>query len=106
MTIIQPNKNTNRSTIAIAVISTAIVATFIMGVVVYADTVNMKHEISLKEKSIEEVKLKNTETQSILYKMLDAENLERLASEEGLIKDPAPKYLETKQSEWVFASQY
>ena len=68
-----------------------------MWMFVYMQTVNLRHDLANAKNHLEEIKVVNAELKDAYYNLVDADNLERLAAERGLIKDKNPQ--------WAFASQ-
>jgi len=95
MTIIQPNKNKDIKRLAIS-LSVFLVGIILMWVFVYIQTVSLRHDITEEKNRLEEMKVQNAELKGRYYGLIDADNLEKLAEERGLVKDRNPQ--------WAFVS--
>lgn len=96
MTIIQPNKHKEIKmlTVSLGAILVFLILTWIF---VYLQTVSLRHDLASAKNRLEEIKVVNAEMKDAYYNLVDADNLERLAAERGLVKDKNPQ--------WAFASQ-
>lgn len=97
MTIVRPNKNQDIQRL-ITLLGVFLIATFLIGVFVYLNTVSLKHDLSKKRQSLERLKVENAELKSRFYGLVDAGNMEQVAVELGLVQDKNPQ--------WLFASQF
>lgn len=91
MTIIQPNKYRDIRRLILA-LGSILVATFTIVVFDYIETVNLRHELSNRNESLEEMKVKNAELKNQFYSLVDAANLEKLAAEKGFVLDRNPQW--------------
>lgn len=96
MTIIQPNKYKDIKRTAFW-LGMVLVGMVFMWVFVYLQTVNLEHNIARAKNDLEELKVNNAEMKDAYYNLVDADNLELLAGERGLVKDANPQ--------WAFVSQ-
>jgi len=96
MTIIQPNRHKDAKKLMIS-LGMFLVGTILIWVLVYLQTVNLKHDLVNAKNHLEEMKVQNAELKDRYYGLVDADNLEELALERGLIKDKNPQ--------WAFVSQ-
>ena len=96
MTIIQPNRHKDVKRLVVS-LGMFLVATILMWMFVYLQTVSLKHDLASTKNSLEEMKVENAELKDRYYGFVDAGNLEELAIERGLVKDKNPQ--------WAFASQ-
>jgi len=96
MTIIQPNKHKDIKRLTVS-LSIFLVGTILMWMFVYLQTVNLKHDLANAKNHLEEMKVENAELKDRYYDFVDANNLEELAVERGLVKDKNPQ--------WAFVSQ-
>ena len=96
MTIIQPNKHQDIKRLAVS-LGAVLVVLVLMWMFVYMQTVNLRHDLANAKNHLEEIKVVNAELKDAYYNLVDADNLERLAAERGLVKDKNPQ--------WAFASQ-
>jgi len=96
MTIIQPNKYKDVKKLTIS-LSMFLVGTILMWMFVYLQTVNVRHDLASSKERLEEMKVENAELKDRYYGLVDADNLEKLAEERGLVKDKNPQ--------WAFVSQ-
>ena len=95
MTIIQPNKHKDIKRLSI-LLGILLVGALSMWVFVYIETVNLNHNIAKAKNDIENIKVENADLKDRYYGLVDADNLEKLAAERGLVKDKNPQ--------WAFAS--
>ncbi len=91
MTIIQPNKYRDIRRLILA-LGSILIATFTIVVFDYIETVNLRHELSNRNESLEEMKVKNAELKNQFYSLVDAANLEKLAAEKGFVLDRNPQW--------------
>jgi cell division protein FtsB len=91
MTIVQPNRNQDIKRL-IAVLSSFLVAYFLMSVFIYLQTVNLKHDLAKQRKALDDLKVENADLKNQFYSLIDVSNLERLAQERGLIQDANPQW--------------
>ncbi|MBI2013848.1 MAG: hypothetical protein HYS87_03425 [Candidatus Colwellbacteria bacterium] len=97
MTVIQPNKNKNSLKGILYLFALIFVGFLVAEIWVYSETTSLAHEIAMQGEEIEEAKLDIAEAQNALSYILSQENMERLAIDNGFIKDKNPT--------WVFASE-
>jgi len=69
-----------------------------MVLVSYVYLVETKHDLASVRSSLELMKIESAELKNQYFQLTNAESLERLAGEMGLIQDKSP--------EWVLASQF
>jgi len=96
MTIIQPNKHKDIKKLSIS-LGILLVSMLSLWVFVYLETVNLNHNIVNAKSRLESIKVENADLKDKYYGLVDADNLEKLAIERGLVKDKNPQ--------WAFASQ-
>ncbi|OGY57929.1 MAG: hypothetical protein A3E61_00035 [Candidatus Colwellbacteria bacterium RIFCSPHIGHO2_12_FULL_43_12] len=97
MTVIQPNK-IKSLTHLIFIFGFILVFMASLSVVFYSRTVSLRHDMATAQKEIDDMKVKNAELKNSFYSLVDSGELEKLATEKGLINDKNPQ--------WEFASQY
>ena len=98
MTVLQPNR-TNRNIVYLFFgLGLLIFLGIAAAVAVYSQTVTLKHDIIGLSSELDQAKLKNAELKNNFYKLTDQENLDKVATDRGLIQDKNPK--------WLFASQF
>ena len=73
-------------------------------IVLYNQTVDIRHSISAANASYEKLQASNAELKDGVLKLFLNENFERLAEDRNLIIDKKPQYLRAN-TQWVFASQ-
>lgn len=61
-------------------------------------TVSLKHDLAKKRNTLENLKVENADLKNNFYNTIDANNLEKLAGELGLVQDKNPQ--------WAFASRF
>ena len=93
MTIIEPNKN-QYNNYEIFYLLTFILITAILSIHFYNLNVNLKYQISLREKAIQTLESANADFRNELYKTLDEKNLSALIFKQNLIPDKNPDYFE------------
>src|SRR3989344_1139582 len=96
MTIIQPNKHKDIKKLSIS-LGILLVSMLSLWVFVYLETVNLNHNIVNAKSRLESIKVENADLKDKYYGLVDADNLEKLAIERGLVKDKNPQ--------WAFESQ-
>ena len=97
MTIVQPKKEMDlRKCGALCVTGVVLM----LGVVLlsYLSLVGLRHDIANTRETLEELKVANAELKNSYYAFTSNENLEKLATELGLVKDRTPQ--------WALASQF
>ncbi|MBI2506794.1 MAG: hypothetical protein HYY99_01825 [Candidatus Colwellbacteria bacterium] len=97
MTIIRPNRNEDIRRL-ITLLSTGLIIVFLTGVFLYMQTVSLKHDLAKKRNTLENLKVENADLKNNFYNTIDANNLEKLAGELGLVQDKNPQ--------WAFASRF
>ena len=95
MTIIQPNKHRDIKRLSVS-LGVLLVGALSMLVFVYIETVNLNHNITDAKNRLESIKVDNADLKDEYYGLVDADNLEELAAERGLVKDKNPQ--------WAFVS--
>ncbi|HOF50413.1 MAG TPA: hypothetical protein PLH22_01905 [Candidatus Colwellbacteria bacterium] len=95
MTIIQPNQNKNplRKLNVFLVVALFVCVGISIGLCSKAES--FRYEAQKLEKEIDQAKLANAELKGKIMTAVDAENLDLMASEKGLVEDKNPQ--------WVFA---
>ena len=96
MTIVQPNKDSNVRKCCMHALF-GIGAMIVVVLLSYLSLVGLRHDLAQSRDGIERLKVENAELKNDYYQIVSTENLEKLASERGLVKDKSP--------EWVLASQ-
>ena len=95
MTIIQPNKHKDIKKLSTS-LGILLVGVVSMWVFVYLETVNLKHDMANAKNRLDNIKVENADLKDKYYGLVDADNLEKLAMEHGLVKDKNPQ--------WAFVS--
>lgn len=93
MTIIEPTKNKYYSREFLYLIGLILIVT-ILNIYFYNLNVNLKYQISIHEKSLQQLDAANAEIRNQLYQMLDSKNLVSLIQEHNLVSDKNPDYFE------------
>jgi hypothetical protein len=62
-------------------------------VLLYTQTVNLRHEITASKQELEELREANAEYRSDLFAALDAERLSAVALELGFVRESSPRYI-------------
>src|SRR3990167_6829516 len=97
MTVIQPNKNESLTHLMF-IFGFILVLVAFLCVVLYSRTVSLRHDIAAVQADINDMKVKNAELKNSFYSLVDSGQLEKLATEKGLVNDKNPQ--------WEFASQF
>lgn len=95
MTIIQPNRYEDMKRL-VTFLGVALIGVLLVMVVLYIQTVDLRHDLDRKRNALEEIKVQNADLKNSFYGLTDTGNLERLAGELGLVQDKNPQ--------WAFAS--
>ena len=94
MTTIGPQKKRGK----VQLLMLGFLGVFVMGAIVgiplYNDIVNFKHDIRDAEKRIAGLEVENAEIKNKLYETVDADRLQKSAGDLGLILEKSPGYLE------------
>lgn len=93
MTIIEPSKNHILSNSVLYFVGLLILCV-IAGIYFYNLNVNLKYEVSMNGKAIQQLESANADLRNEMYKMLDAKNLTAIIRKQNLIQDKNPDYLE------------
>ena len=96
MTIIQPNKNNQKINILVSALATTTVIAAVLGVFLYNQLINIRHEISRQEENLQKIEVANAELKNNLYQITDAKNLETSAAQNGLVLEKKPQYLKNE----------
>lgn len=91
MTIIQPHRNKLNFFASFLIIMT--LASIVLGVFVYNQSVNFKHEIKVQNSNIKNLEVQNAELKNTLYQAIDSSNLESFKADNSLVIDNAPLYV-------------
>ncbi len=68
----------------------------ISGIFLYNQLVNLRHEITSQGDNLGKAEVLSAELKNNLYAAVDVKNLEKLATENGLVIDKNPQYVETE----------
>lgn len=93
MTIIQPNKSSFKMNFLVIFVIGFIILEAILGIFAYSKSVRLSYLIKQEQKSIQHLEVENAEFKNHLYAALDFQNVEKIASELGLVKEKKPDYL-------------
>lgn len=74
-------------------------------IIIYNGTVNLEHNIAKLISESQNIQNANIELKEKILSALSGENLEKIAEEQGLVKDRNPQYFEIDQK-WVIASRF
>ena len=97
MTIFQPHK----SKINVMAISTSLIIIAVMGMAIilmfyYNQLVNLRHEISKAQDTIQKATVANIDLKNKLYAATDPKNLEKMAASGSFVLEKDPKYFNNK----------
>lgn len=93
MTIIEPNKNSLFQG-AFAYLTGALLFLVVFSIYFYNLNVNLKFQVSMQEKAIQEMEASNADMRNEMYRILDIRNLTALIQKQNLVQDKNPDYLE------------
>lgn len=93
MTIIEPSKNHILGS-SLAYFIGLLILCVIAGIYFYNLNVNLKYEVSMNSKAIQQLESTNADLRNQMYKMLDAKNLTAIIQKQNLIQDKNPDYFE------------
>ncbi|MDP1689496.1 MAG: hypothetical protein Q8L47_05240 [bacterium] len=94
MTIIRPNNHQKMLyNIILGALGAILIVLIWFGIVEYGNIVNLRHDVNLIQKNIRETELASSKLQNKAYGITDISNLEKKASELGLVKETNPQYL-------------
>lgn len=97
MTIIRPNINQKKlQNLLLGFLGFLLIALVWLGIAMYAKVVDLRHEIGVLQKNIQEAELGSIGLQNQVYSLIDLQNLEEKANELGLVKERNPEYLKTE----------
>lgn len=71
-------------------------ASAILGIFLYNQLVNLRHEITSQENNLQKAEVLSAELKNNLYAMVDTKNLQNLAAENGLVIDKTPQYVKNE----------
>jgi len=91
MTIIQPQKNKNKTGLFLLMIIIFLAAGFY--IYEYNRLVGLKYQVQVLEKNLTEAQAANADFKSQFYQLQTANNLENLVKEKGLVKEAQPLYI-------------
>ncbi|MGC8775860.1 MAG: hypothetical protein ACP5QN_00905 [Minisyncoccia bacterium] len=100
MTIIQPYKKVSIINVLILIFSILLVGSALLLVVLYNNVVNLEYKINSEKKEIKKIETEISEAKENLFNLLSAENLKKIANENGLIEEKNPEYFEINSKQW------
>ena len=68
----------------------------VVGILLYNQMVNLRHEIVSQENNLQKAEVLGAELKNNLYAAVDTKNLQRLAVQNGLVVDKAPRYVKNE----------
>jgi hypothetical protein len=95
MTIIEPQKNKYYAN-EFLYIGLLLLVAAMMSIYLYNINVNLKYQLGLQERAIQQLEVMNADLRNKLYSVLDFNNLSALIQKENLVSDKNPDYLENK----------
>jgi|SRR3989338_5723751 len=95
MTIIEPHRNTH-FTQSMLYFGMLIFLAAVSSIYFYNLNVNLKYQISLQEKTLQQLETETAEYRNLLYQILDSRNLSNFIKKQNLISDKNPDYFELK----------
>lgn len=102
MTYIQPHQSNKFFITILALFGVCLIVSVVWLVILYNQIVNLRHSISDSNSSFQKVQATNAELKDDMLSLFDDVGLQKLASEQGLVKEKKPEYQQVKQ-QWVFA---
>lgn len=94
MTIIEPNKNQYYSSEFIY-LGLMLLVLAVSSIYIYNLNVNLKYNIGLQEKAIQQLGIANADLRNKLYQNLNVDNLSGIVGKQNLISDKNPDYIES-----------
>lgn len=74
-----------------------IVIAVAIGVSLYNQLINLRHETAAQETNLQKMEVANAELKNNLYQLTDNENLPALARDKNLVLEKNPKYIRVQQ---------
>ena len=93
MTIIEPNRQRQRWNGFIAAFIITVALGSIANIVLYTQTVDLRHNISQAETDRQKRTVATAQLKDSLYQVLDTESLQQAATQLGLVLETKPAYL-------------
>lgn len=105
MTLIQPGKNFGYLYVVLMVLTFPLITGVIWLVLIYNQTVDVRHGISDTKSELQRLEIQNAEYKEKLFKVLDTASLLQIAKTNSFEQDTKPRYLEvSKDNQWALAS--
>ncbi len=99
MTIIKPEQKSFINLLLIIAVVLLLLAT-ITFVILYNYVVNFEHNIKSMEEETKKIEIATAELNEKLFNIFSDGNLEKIVSENGLVKEKNPEYLEVNEEKW------
>ncbi|MCX7589597.1 MAG: hypothetical protein RMK17_01590 [bacterium] len=100
MTIAQSYKKISIVNILIIIFFIVLIILAFLLVFFYNSVVNFENKIYLKENEIKKIETDIAELKEDLFNILSGDNLQKIASENGLVIEKNPEYFEIKSQQW------
>ena len=94
MTIIEPNKINWSLQYELISLGIMLFLVALFSIYFYNLNVNLNYQLSLQEKSLQQLEVLNGDLKNQLYQILDSRNLTALIGQKNLIPDKNPDYFE------------
>jgi len=95
MTIIQPNRESKKTSLFALVLTGIAVLSVVWGVFIYNQLVDIRHEVKEASNNVGKAEVTNAELKNNLYNMIDSGNLESLAQDKSLALENNPQYVKS-----------
>ena len=93
MTILEPNREKSRWRGFVLLLVATVAVGAVANIWLYAATVDIRHKLAQVEQEQQELTVATAQAKDKLYRLLDAESLQRTAAELGLVLETKPRYL-------------
>ena len=96
MTIVQLHNSNSKLNVLMFLLMGILAVSAVVGILLYNQMVNLRHEIVSQENNLQKAEVLGAELKNNLYAAVDTKNLQRLAVENGLVVDKAPRYVKNE----------
>lgn len=96
MTIVQLHNSSSKLNVLMFLLMSILAVSAVVGILLYNQLVNLRHEITSQENSLQKAEVGSAELKNNLYTMVDLTKLEKLAAEKALVVDKNPQYVKTE----------
>src|SRR3989344_6741160 len=96
MTIVQLHNSNSKLNVLMFLLMGILAVSAVVGILLYNQMVNLRHEIVSQENNLQKAEVLGAELKNNLYAAVDTKNLQRLAVQNGLVVDKAPRYVKNE----------